>query len=89
MGWIGISKILKNFQTRPKIKDKLTAQIIKTYLKQKTGIKSMSFKEGRLEIKVKSSALLQELFLEKENIRKEINNYLKKEVVKEIAVRRG
>ena len=89
MEWTGISKILKSFQARPKIKSKLTNHIIRTYLKQKTGIKSMSFKEGRLEIKVKSSALLQELFLEKENIKKEINNYLKKEIIKEVVVRRG
>ena len=88
MEWTGINKVLDNFQSHPKIKNKLRTQIIKNCLKERAGIKSVAFKNGKLEIKVKSSALLQELFLEKENLKREINEYLKKNLVKEVGVKR-
>lgn len=88
MEWINVNKILNNFKSRPKIKDKLKAQIIKAYLQKKAGVKNISFQNKKLEIRVKSSVLLQELFLNREDIKKEINDYLKEEAVEKIILKR-
>jgi len=88
MEWIDINKVLASVKLRPKIKDKLKEQIIREYLQKKRGVKDIVFRQGNLEIKVKSSVLLQELFLEQENLKKEINNYLKEEAVRKITLKR-
>jgi len=89
MDWTGINKVLDSFKSRPGIKDRLKAQIIKTYFKEEVGIENVSFENGKLEIRVSSPVLLQELFLRREEIKEEINKFLKEEVVKEISLKRG
>ncbi|PIU42700.1 MAG: hypothetical protein CO034_02380 [Parcubacteria group bacterium CG_4_9_14_0_2_um_filter_35_11] len=89
MAWIDINKILKSVKSRPQIKDKLKEQIIKKYLQKKRGIRDIVFRKGTLKIKVESTGLFQELFLNKENFRKEINDYLKEDTVEEVVLKRG
>ncbi|MFH0987520.1 MAG: hypothetical protein V1841_01335 [Patescibacteria group bacterium] len=89
MSWTGVKKVLENFKDRPELKEKLKVSLIRGYLQKKFGVKNVSFKKEKLEIKAGSSALLQEFFLRKDDIKKELNDYLKEEVVKEITVKRG
>lgn len=89
MDWKTLNEVLANFKFHPNIKNRLRAQVLKKFLKTKFNLEDVSFRRGRLEIKVNSSALLQELSFKKEEIKKEINAFLKEETVKEVVIRRA
>ena len=85
--FIKINEILSSIRSRAGIKNKLEEQTLKQALKQKFDIDNVSLRYGRVELKVKSSILAQELSFEKENIRKEISKVLGEEATKEIIIR--
>lgn len=88
MRWTSLNRIIKKFQANPRTRDNLRKQIIKKYLETNTDIKDISINKGCLEIKVNSSAALQEFFFKKEEIKNRINSHFKREVVKEVVVKR-
>ena len=100
MSWTNISKVLSSVKSRPRIKNRFQIEVFKEILQKEINssnaklsvevkdIKNFSFQKGKLTIEVESSLLMQEIFLKKEDIKKEINKYLKKETIKEIVVRK-
>jgi len=99
MSWTNINRVLSNVKNRPRIKNRFRIEVFKNILQNEinssntelsigeSDIKKFSFRDGMLTVEIKSSLLMQEIFLKKEEIRKEINRHLKKETVKEIIVR--
>lgn len=97
MSWTNISKVLSNVKNRPGIKKKFQMEVFRKIVQNQIGlsdaqlknIKNLSFQNGKLIIKINSSLLAQEFFLKKENLKKEINKYSKKEEVNEIIVKKA
>lgn len=94
MSWTNIGRVLSSVKNRPGMKNKFQTEIFKKILQKQISlpdeeIKKLSFKNKKFTIEVKSFLLTQEIFLSKENIKKEINKYFKKEEVKEIIVKKA
>lgn len=89
MSWKPLNEVLASLKLHPNIKNKLKTQALKKFFKTKFNFEDISFRKGRLEIKVNSPALLQELSFKKEEIKREINDFLKEEIIKEIIVKRS
>ena len=101
MSWTNISKVLSNVKNQSRIKNRFQIEVFKKILQKEINLSSaelsgevkdirkLSFQKGKLTIGVESSLLMQEIFLKKENIKREINKYLKKETIKEIVVRKA
>lgn len=74
MKWANISDILlKSIQSKPGIRNKLQAGFLKEDLQKKFGIDidKISFRGNKMEIRVNSPILAQELSFRKEEIKEE------------------
>ncbi|MGM0441848.1 MAG: DciA family protein [Elusimicrobiota bacterium] len=77
MSWKKTDSILDNILRKNKVflKDKISEAWNKCDQSDKAVIKY--FRNGELTLKAQNSAFLQELSMNKQNIKKEMNNYLK------------
>lgn len=93
--WSNIGDIIANFNFKGRAKKKFLSESLKDRIKRVFGIKEdfeiEIFKE-KLEIKIKNNILAQEMLLEKEQIREEVEKVLKElepEVrIKEILIKK-
>lgn len=87
MAWTNINEVLTNINEKPILKTRLRTYFLKKEFKDKFGIKDLNFSKGKLEIKVGSSSLAQEISFLKEEIRKEANKIFGG-LVKEVMIKR-
>ncbi len=87
-------QLLKNQVAKPKrVDDQVIFDLSRLVLAEEFGnigrnkIKPSFFKEGRLFLETESSAWAQEIWLQKEILKKKINNKIGENVVKEIKLK--
>lgn len=87
MAWTNISEVLTSINKKPILKTRLRTYFLKKELKDKFGIEDLNLSKGKLEIKVDSSSLAQEISFKKEEIKKEANKIFGG-LIKEVIIRK-
>jgi len=87
MEWKNINEVIKNIKGRPGFKNGLQLSFLKKVLQKKFQIEDISLQKNQLCIKTKNSALAQDLNFKKEDLKKELNQALGEEAIKEIIIK--
>lgn len=87
MTWTNISEVLSSINNKPILKTRLRTYFLKKDFKDKFGIEDLNLSKGKLEIKIRSSSLAQELYFKKEEIKKEAEK-LTGDSIKEVVIKR-
>lgn len=87
MNWVNIEKILSGFKNQTGVKNKLQFYTLKKILNKKFDLKEISFRNGKLELRVKNVAFANDLSFEKEKLKEELNKIFQENIIKEIIIK--
>lgn len=79
--WVSISEIISNFKQKKSVSKHLALNVIQDFFNEKfKPVERLDFniKNGNLEIKIKETIIAQEINLNKEEIKNDLNELLKK-----------